>query len=429
MNKMRENKKKKIVLFIKQHMGIWLLLLTFTTLSIILAFKGEEEDIVIDKEGYGGNSRQIGFVLRKGEAEENVMLEVRPRELTKEQTEKQMKEAFASLDANIQGENDSLSHVTKNLEFSLDYKKYPFDLEVDAQPYALVEQDGTVCNAQEQLEALGYTKEQQRQGILVSVTLVLRYGEYSQEKEYTMTVFPKEKNAIEKQFAKVKEAIENKEKEALYKKQLVLPATMEGVDISRADDSGVTPLHVLAAGFLIAGLLLLREQENRRMKEKKRQEQLLKSYPWFVNEVVLLFGAGMQMKAVMASLINEYERGRFPNQAGTDDGRSALIEELKKSYHSLELGMAEEQVYYQLGRRLKLSCYIKLMTLLEQNVKRGSKGLSASFEQEETNALEERKNLAKRYGEEAGTKLLGPMIMLLLVVMLMIMVPAFMSFA
>lgn len=429
MNKMRENKKKKIVLFIKQHMGIWLLLLTFTALSIILAFKGEEEDIVIDKEGYGGNSRQIAFVLRKGETEENVMLEVRPRELTKEQTEKQMKEAFASLDANIQGENDSLSHVTKNLEFSMDYKKYPFDLEVDSQPYALVEQDGTICNAQEQLEAFGYTKEQQRQGILVSVTLVLRYGEYSQEKEYTMTVFPKEKNAIEKQFAKIKEAIENKEKEALYKKQLVLPATMEGVDISRADDSGVTPLHVLAAGFLIAGLLLLREQENKRAKEKKRQEQLLKSYPWFVNEVVLLFGAGMQMKAVMASLINEYERGRLPKQAGTDDSRSALIEELKKSYHSLELGMAEEQVYYQLGRRLKLSCYIKLMTLLEQNVKRGSKGLSASFEQEETNALEERKNLAKRYGEEAGTKLLGPMIMLLLVVMLMIMVPAFMSFA
>ena len=62
-------------------------------------------------------------------------------------------------------------------------------------------------------------------------------------------------------------------------------------------------------------------------------------------------------------------------------------------------------------------------------MKRGGRGLMDMFEQEEAVALEERKNLAKRYGEEAGTKLLGPMILLLLVVMLMIMVPALWSFA
>ena len=37
-------------------------------------------------------------------------------------------------------------------------------------------------------------------------------------------------------------------------------------------------------------------------------------------------------------------------------------------------------------------------------------------------------NEAKKYGEEAGTKLLGPMILLLVIVMMMIMIPAFMSF-
>jgi hypothetical protein len=51
------------------------------------------------------------------------------------------------------------------------------------------------------------------------------------------------------------------------------------------------------------------------------------------------------------------------------------------------------------------------------------------LEQEERNAMNERINLAKKRGEEAGTKLLGPMILLLLIVMLMIMIPAFLSFA
>ena len=90
--------------------------------------------------------------------------------------------------------------------------------------------------------------------------------------------------------------------------------------------------------------------------------------------------------------------------------------------------MAEEQIYYQLGRRLGIPAYIKLMTLLEQNVVKGSRGLRDIFEQEEQAALEERKNLARKLGEEAGTKLLGPMVLLLVIVMLLIMVPAFMSF-
>lgn len=108
--------------------------------------------------------------------------------------------------------------------------------------------------------------------------------------------------------------------------------------------------------------------------------------------------------------------------------REPLIRELVVAKRGFELGMSEEQIYYQLGRRLQLNPYIKLMTLLEQNVVRGTKGLTDIFEQQEHAALEERKNLAKKYGEEAGTKLLGPMILLLVIVMMMIMIPAFMSF-
>ena len=47
---------------------------------------------------------------------------------------------------------------------------------------------------------------------------------------------------------------------------------------------------------------------------------------------------------------------------------------------------------------------------------------------ETQDAFEERKNQAKRYGEEAGTKLLIPMIMILLVVMVIIMYPALVNF-
>ena len=50
------------------------------------------------------------------------------------------------------------------------------------------------------------------------------------------------------------------------------------------------------------------------------------------------------------------------------------------------------------------------------------------LEQETENALEERKALAKKLGEEAGTKLLLPMMLMLGIVIAIIMVPAVLSF-
>ncbi len=173
----------------------------------------------------------------------------------------------------------------------------------------------------------------------------------------------------------------------------------------------------------MAFLFFLREQEIKKQEEKKLSEKLRKSYPWFVNEMLLLLGAGMQVKHIFALMEAECEESMEQG-----DERVPLVKEISRAKYAIDNGMSEEQAYYQLGRRLKLSCYIKLMTLLEQNVTKGTKGLTAIFETEEMAALEERKNMAKRYGEEAGTKLLGPMILLLLVVMLVIMIPAFMSF-
>lgn len=425
----KDKELKPVFLFIKNHVKILLLLLAFNVISLSLTFFQEEQEIVIEKNGYGGAKQQIGFLFEKGEDTENVTIEVRPRQLTEDEATKRMAEAFTFLDTNLKGENASLSQITKSLDFSLDEKQYPFDMETQSGNYALIDGDGNIQNKKEELTGLGYTEEQQNQGISTTLKVCLRYGEMAQEKTYELTVFPKEETLLEKQFAKVKNQIEKKEEKALYDEQLVLPTTIEDVRIARTDTDQVTPVHVLLMGFLAVGLLLLREQENKHIEEQRRQEMLKRSYPWFVNEMVLLFGAGMQVKNIFVTLIGEYEEGRKKGIAKQEDYRGALVEELKKAYHSLELGMPEEQVYYHLGRRLKLPCYIKLMTLLEQNVKRGTKGLTDIFEQEEMNALEERKNLARKYGEEAGTKLLGPMILLLLIIMLIVMIPAFLSFS
>ena len=94
----------------------------------------------------------------------------------------------------------------------------------------------------------------------------------------------------------------------------------------------------------------------------------------------------------------------------------------------MENGVYEEKAYENLGQRLRLPVYVKLGGLLSQNVRKGSKDLLLVLNQEAKNAFEERKSQARRYGEEAGTKLLLPMVMMLSVVMILIIIPAFLSY-
>ena len=71
---------------------------------------------------------------------------------------------------------------------------------------------------------------------------------------------------------------------------------------------------------------------------------------------------------------------------------------------------------------------MKFSTLLSQNIRKGSNDLLYVLRQEADNAFVERKNVAKKLGEEAGTKLLLPMMMMLCIVMVIIMIPAYFSF-
>ena len=101
-----------------------------------------------------------------------------------------------------------------------------------------------------------------------------------------------------------------------------------------------------------------------------------------------------------------------------------LRRELEYAMHQLDTGSEESWVYEQLGRRLELPEYYQLLQHISQYIRMGTKDLRNLMEQEMQQALEKRRELAKKKGEEASTKLLFPMILLLVLVMVMIVYPA-----
>ena len=95
----------------------------------------------------------------------------------------------------------------------------------------------------------------------------------------------------------------------------------------------------------------------------------------------------------------------------------------------LKSGKPQIYVYEEFGMKCGIKEYMKFSSLIVQNIKKGTKELALLLTLEAKDAFEELKNMSKKYGEEAGTKLLLPMIIMLIVVMAIIMVPALMSFS
>ena len=105
-----------------------------------------------------------------------------------------------------------------------------------------------------------------------------------------------------------------------------------------------------------------------------------------------------------------------------------LSEEIVRSYRELMAGESESEVYERFGKRCGVRQYMRLSTLLVQNLKKGNAELLSLLLEESKKAFEERMDRVRKTGEEAGTKLLAPMMIMLVIVMLMIIIPAYMAF-
>ena len=90
-------------------------------------------------------------------------------------------------------------------------------------------------------------------------------------------------------------------------------------------------------------------------------------------------------------------------------------------------GVSEQEAYENFGNRSRLPEFKNLSVLLVQNLKKGRRELGPLLEREVSAALEERRRQARAEGEKAGTRLLLPMGIMLLVVLILMVVPAFLS--
>ena len=145
-----------------------------------------------------------------------------------------------------------------------------------------------------------------------------------------------------------------------------------------------------------------------------------------LSQMALLLGAGMTVSHAWERMVTSYEN-RCAQQIGAWQ-EVPVYEEMRITYHQMKDGLGERLAYEQFGERIGLQVYRRLATLLVQNLRKGTAGLSRLLEKEMQNAFDEQESYTKKRGEELQTKLLLPMMLMLGLVIVIIMIPAIASF-
>ena len=391
------------------------------SLGIILALAVtfvEKQDTVLTK-GNGlerntyGQGETQQEILVEGLHAKKVPLAVRigERRYTKEEAADAIHMAAEELSAQIAGGNESLEQVQSRLELVTWLDKYGISVRWQPDDTELISASGEVFNSG--------CPESGRETFL---TATLKAGEYAEDYIYRVNVLPPGRTQEEKELAAFENFLMEKEEEQKYSEVFILPEEFEGKTLTYSADRGRSSLMFPLLGILAAILLPLKDRQREQEAKKKRECQMMMDYSEILSRLVVFLGAGLPVRKAWAKIVEDYRR--------TEEkaGKRAAYEEMAAAYYLMQRGVPEIQAYSEFGNRCRVLPYRKLAGILEQNVKNGSKSLTPVLEAEMEAAFEQRKNLARRLGEEASTKLLLPLFMMLLIVMVMITVPAFLAF-
>ena len=366
---------------------------------------------VLERQAYGdGNyDAELIWEIPEKELEQELSVHVAEQGLTKEEQQALLAAAEQEIAETFPGENESVDEIRKDVCIQSQYQDGQVTADWSFDSYQYVDLEGHVMN--DSLE---------EEEILVKAVVELGCDSQTLEYQFFFQICPK--------IYSEKEKINNKLKQELIKKNektndstLILPESIDDQTIIWKEKSERMPLKLLLLGMIAAVPLV--EKSRKQEEEKRRKEKLQSEYPELVSKLTILLGAGMTLFSAWNKIATNYSNKRNNNTIPIHP----LYEEMLITCHEIESGVGEARAYERFGERCGLHRYRKFCSLLVQNLRKGTRGLVQLLEQEVSDAFEERKNLAKKSGEEAGTKMLFPMMMMFGIIIVIIMVPAFLS--
>ena len=370
-----------------------------------------EERYQMKRPSYGeGNLETEVEALVEGESERlAVPITVKERQYT----QKELSELFAAYEERlpelILGDNESLDQVRSPLFL-------PDTLENGAISVSWYLEPSNYMNDQGEFE-----EEPPEEGSLVELCAILKYQEKEQEYRFFAKLYPREKTSGERLGQRLAEEAAREEERDPTAGEVLLPEEIDGKKIQWMTPG--TPIVPLGAALLFVMIWYLLTKDEKKLKEKVefRRRQMIMDYPMILYKMSMLLGAGMTIQGAFRKIAFHYKETR-------GNELHYAYEEMLNACYQMEKGTGEAAAYENFGQNCQDLRYIKFGSMLSQNLKKGSKGLSELLMREASLGMEERRNLARRMGEEAGVKLLLPMMLMLVLVMVILIVPSVLAF-
>ena len=279
-------------------------------------------------------------------------------------------------------------------------------------PYGIIDSNGNIN-----------VKKLQEEETIIQAEVKLLCGSYERMYDFSFLVKKPELSEEERLLQQIKNEIKT-QMELEGSAKIKLPSEINGHRLSWSEDREYLTPQILILEIAGLGLLVVFSGRKKKEEEKKQLQEMERDYADVVSQLSLLYGAGMTTKQAWNRIATQYS---FKRKAQMIAVRPVYEAILRMNGRFLE-GVSERVAYQQFREEIPASCYYKLMRILLGSMEKGTQGLSVCLEEESRLAFEQKILQAKKRGEEASTKMLGPLMFMLVLVMGILMIPALMEF-
>ncbi len=389
-------------------------------ISIVVLFFSACVGLLMSKSGlYDVN--KIEYLLRpdNGSSNADMMIQYDGEEIpisievnqvypTEDEMIETVKEVSRSLEKIILGENESTDYIVGNLNLVNQADNPLVTISWNSSDGYIVGTTGTVHN--EELYDI----------VNVTVTATIKYFEYEEKCDFNLKVYPV--NESSKNIAYIKNYIDELMEKSKYDKRVELPDKVDNEEIEfyTVNDSNEWAIPII--GLIISVLMIFLGIEKRKNKMEERNRELIIDYPEVISKFTLLLEAGNTVRGSFERTALDYEKRKK-----TSKKLRYVYEEMLRTRNEIKIGRAESECYEEMGKRCGNMYYIRFASLLSQSVKLGGENLIPQLRKEVTEVLKERQSAIRKRGEETSVKLLIPMAGMFIIIILIIMIPAFMT--
>ncbi len=365
-----------------------------------------------------GEIYQETFVMEDGNGKmQDVEVTIFPRRLSQEEQQEWLELAVCEFEQTYLGDNPSEEQVYKDMIFAVSFCQGMVQAQYESSHPEWIWEDGSVS-----------TDEIDPQGVLVTIRVLFTCQDSMLDYTCCVKAVPPVLSAAQQKLQTITAVVEQSEEESRADERFVLPTTINGQLVTWHKKPGREPFVFLLLATVAVIAVIQKKGQDEKQQKIKRQQELLRGYPQMVTQLSLLMGAGMNLSVAWECIVKRYLLEQVDESKDKGAQKQQYLEEMLVTYREIKDGRPIRKAYQDFGNRVMLAPYRKMIAMLLQNMDKGNRDLLRLLDLEAEIALENQKNQVRRQGEEAGTKLLFPMLLLFIMILVVIMVPAMQSF-